>query len=135
MTTTNFGIFMLFLCLKFKWNTACGLDNRRMAKVWFCPAMGQKGKLKMEKKVLEMVTQCLMEMRMHDFLQENDDYKRAVEEEVQLYERFLGTLSEGQREEFEKFLVVSNESALICEKLSYQQGMKDLMALFRELCG
>lgn len=87
----------------------------------------------MKNEILEMVTQCLVEMRLHDLLQENDDYRRAVQEEVELYERFLGNLSEWQKEEFENFLTVSNESAVICEKLSYQQGMKDLMKLLKNL--
>lgn len=87
----------------------------------------------MKNEILEMVTQYLTEMRLHEILQEKDEYRRVVEEEVELYEKFLANLSEWQKEEFENFLVAANESAMVCEKLSYQQGMKDLMLLLNEL--
>lgn len=88
---------------------------------------------KVKNEILEMVTQCLTETHLHKVLQENDEYRRAVEEEVELYEGFLANLSEWQKEEFEHFLVAANESAMICERLSYQQGMKDLMVLLNSL--
>ena len=87
----------------------------------------------MKNEILEMVTQCLTEMRLHEILQENDEYRRVVEEEVELYEKFLANLSELQKEEFENFLVAANESVMVCEKLSYQQGMKDLMQILKSL--
>lgn len=87
----------------------------------------------MKNEILEMVTQYLTEMRLHEIFKEKDEYRRVVEEEVELYEKFLANLSEWQKEEFENFLVAANESAMVCEKLSYQQGMKDLMLLLNEL--
>lgn len=87
----------------------------------------------MGQEVLELVTQQLTEMRLDSILKKSDGYKCALQKEVGLYEKFLGSLSGGQREEFENFLTASSESALIRERLVYQQGMKDLMALLRSL--
>lgn len=89
----------------------------------------------MNNEVLELITQLLTEIRLEGIVQKNAEYRQAVREEMELYERFAGNLSEGQREEFEKFLVASNESALISGKLFYQQGMKDLLSLLRSLVG
>lgn len=87
----------------------------------------------MNDEVLELITQQLTEMRLDDIIHKNAKYRQVAETEIKLYERFIGNLSEWQREEFEKYWIASSESAIIREKLSYQQGMKDLMALLRSL--
>lgn len=87
----------------------------------------------MSDSILEMVTQQLMEIRLEEIINKDAKYGQAVQAETELYERFAEKLSEWQREEFEKYWIASSESAVIREKLSYQQGMKDLMALLRGL--
>lgn len=87
----------------------------------------------MSDNILEWMTQQLTEMRLEDIIHKDAKYRQAVETEIELHERFVGNLSEWQREEFEKYWIASSESALIREKLSYQQGMKDLFALLKSL--
>lgn len=87
----------------------------------------------MNQEVLELVTQQMVEMRMDSIMKKNNGYRCMQQKETELYEKFLGSLSGGQKEEFENFLTVSIESALVRERLVYQQGMKDLMALLRSL--
>ena len=87
----------------------------------------------MNDEVLELVIQQLTEIRLNDIIQKNAKYRQAVQAEIELYERFIENLSDWQREEFEKYWIASSESELIREKLSYKQGMKDLMALLRSL--
>lgn len=93
----------------------------------------QKEEKDLSNEVLELITQQLTEIRLDDIVHKNVEYRRAAQEEMALYEHFTQNLSEWQREEFENFLIAMNESALICTKLSYQQGMKDLMALLKSL--
>lgn len=87
----------------------------------------------MKDEVLELVTQQLTEIRLHDIVHADQEYTQAEQKETERYEHFLESLTECQREEFENFLVAVNESAFISEKLSYQQGMKDLLSLLRSL--
>ena len=87
----------------------------------------------MNQEILELVTQQLAEIRLDSIMKKDDRYRCALQKEVEMYEKFLGSLSGGQKEEFENFLTASSESALVRERLGYQQGMKDLMALLRSL--
>lgn len=87
----------------------------------------------MSDNILELITQQMTEMRLEEIIHKDAKYKQAVQIEIALYECFVENLSEWQREKFEKYWIASSESALIREKLSYQQGMKDLLALLKSL--
>lgn len=87
----------------------------------------------MDEEVLELITQKLTDMRLNEIIHKNVTYIQALQDEIDLYEQFVRNLSEWQKEGFEKYWVASSESALIREKLSYQQGMKDLMAFLQSI--
>lgn len=76
-----------------------------------------------------------METRLDGIVHANQEYMQAEQKETERYEHFLESLTECQKEEFENFLIAVNESAFISEKLSYQQGMKDIVALLGSLSG
>lgn len=68
-------------------------------------------------------------MRLDSIVKKNDRYRHVQQKEVELYEKLFRSLPGAQREEFENFPV----KTLACERLAYQQGMKDLMVLLRSL--
>jgi hypothetical protein len=83
--------------------------------------------------VLEMMTQLMTDVRLEDIVRENQEYQQALKEERAIYEKFRKLLNQEQKDLLEEFLAASSESACVYDRLSYQQGMRDLFALFQSL--
>lgn len=86
-----------------------------------------------EDNVLELITQALTECRIIDKVQKTDEYKRAKEEEGKIYDTLISDLTEEQKQKLDDFIGSTTWSAAIWERLAYQQGMRDLLELLKEL--
>ena len=87
----------------------------------------------MEESVLELVTQALTENRITDKVLESEEYKRAKEEEQKAYDLLSSDLTEEQKQRLDDFIGSTTWAAAIWEKMAYQQGMRDFLALLKSL--
>lgn len=87
----------------------------------------------MGESVLELVTMILTENRIIDKAQQTGEYKRAKEEEQKAHDLLSSTLNEEQKQRFDEFISSTTWSTAIWEKIAYQQGMKDFLALLKSL--
>lgn len=63
----------------------------------------------------------------------NNEYKQAVKKESEIYEQLKEELEEEQGNRLEEYFSAAKETAGICEKLAYQQGIKDLFSFFASM--
>ena len=61
-------------------------------------------------------------------LNNNEEYRQAVEKEGILYERFKKHLTDEQKIILEECYSSISDSSAVAEKIVYQQGAKDLVA-------
>ena len=59
----------------------------------------------------------------------NSEYRQAVENESRIYEQLKEGLTDEQRRQLEGYFSATKETAGVCEKLAYQQGIKDLFSV------
>lgn len=82
--------------------------------------------------VLNLVTPCLTE-RLVDVYEKSGEYQELTEKENRLLEQLNSGLTKEQAELLNKYMTAVNSTYAACEKLAYQQGMRDCAALFTSL--
>lgn len=82
--------------------------------------------------VLNLVTPCLTE-RLVEVYEKSGEYQELTEKENRLLEQLNGDLTKEQAELLNKYMTAVNSTYAACEKLAYQQGMRDCAALFTSL--
>lgn len=87
----------------------------------------------MNNEILEIVTQALTESRLNSALSCDEEYQAAKIHECVARDKLKETLTDQQRELLEDFTTAAGETGANVERLIYQQGMKDLYALFTAL--
>lgn len=87
----------------------------------------------MNNEILEMVTQALTESRLNGILNCDEEYQAAKIHELVAHDKLKETLSDQQKELLENFTTATSETDANFERIVYQQGMKDLYALFTAL--
>lgn len=87
----------------------------------------------MEESVLELITQALTENRITDKVQDNEEYKRAKEEEHKAYDLLISDLTDEQKQRLDDFIGSTTWSGAVWEKMAYQQGMKDVLEFIKSL--
>ncbi len=83
--------------------------------------------------VFELITQALTESRFSEIMRQDGEYQLATKKEGELYEEVMNSLTDEQKCRFNNFVDSTIYTAGIWERRYYQQGMKDLFALFRAL--
>lgn len=82
--------------------------------------------------VLNLVTPCLTE-RLVEVYEKSGEYQELTEKENRLLEQLNSGLTKEQIELLNKYMTAVNSTYAVCEKLAYQQGMRDCAALFTSL--
>lgn len=86
----------------------------------------------MNESVLNLITPCLTE-RLVEVYEKNVVYQEQTEKENRLLEQFNDVLTKEQVEMLNKYMTAVNSTYAACEKLAYQQGMRDCASLFTSL--
>lgn len=87
----------------------------------------------MDNEILGMVTQALTENRLNHALDRDEGYQAAkIHESVTLH-KLRETLTDQQKELLENFTAAAGETGASAERITYQQGMRDLYVLFMAL--
>ena len=81
----------------------------------------------MEEDVLEALMPYLVD-RLSRVYNRNKDYRQAVEKEGRIYEELKEGLTEEQKSQLDEYFAATRVTAEVCEKLSYQQEIKDLFS-------
>lgn len=89
--------------------------------------------MNMENEVFETLTHYLVGDRLTEILEQDEEYQAAKLHESDAKNKFESCLTPEQREMFQGYIAASSETTANIEHLYYQQGMKDLFALFRAL--
>lgn len=87
----------------------------------------------MNNEILEIVTQALTENRLSSALSCDEEYQAAKIHECVAHDKLKETLSDQQKELLKNFTTAASETGANFERIIYQQGMKDLYALFTAL--
>ena len=77
---------------------------------------------------LEFVEPLITE-RLDKVFIENKDYQYLVEKETLCFEELKKTLSKEQQAKLDDYFNATSITAIACEKIAYQYGMKDLIEL------
>lgn len=81
----------------------------------------------MREDVLEAMMPYLVE-RLGRVYERNKDYRQAIEREDKIYEKLKQGLTQDQKSQLDEYFVATKATAGVCEKLSYQQGIRDLFS-------
>lgn len=87
----------------------------------------------MEKDVLELITQALTEDRIIEKVHQSEEYNEAKEDETRLYDLLTSDLTDEQKQRLDAYIDSATWSAVIQERMAYQQGMKDFLSLLISL--
>ncbi len=82
---------------------------------------------------LDRVTELLMSERLGEELSQNTQYKEAIAEEERIFEELNNSIDEKHQTLLKDYFNAVNATLSIVEGLTYKQGMKDLLSLFRSL--
>ena len=82
---------------------------------------------------LDLIIELILSERLGEELQKDTQYKAAIAEEHRLYELLDSSLDEEQQNILKDYFNAVNATLSIVEGLTYKQGMKDLLSLFRSL--
>lgn len=77
---------------------------------------------------LEFVEPLITE-RLDKVFIENKDYQYLVEKETLCFEELKKTLSKEQQAKLDDYFNATSITAITCEKIAYQYGMKDLIEI------
>ena len=83
----------------------------------------------MNESVLDLITPRLTE-QLGEIYEQNGEYQRLTEQENKLLEQLNGDLSKEQIEMLNRYLTAVNSTYAACEKIAYQQGMRDCASFF-----
>ena len=86
----------------------------------------------MSENVLNLVTPCLTE-RLVEVYEKSGEYQELTEKENRLLEQLNNVLTKEQVEMLNMYLTAVNSTFASCEKIAYQQGMRDCVSFFTSL--
>lgn len=86
----------------------------------------------MNESVLDLITPRLTE-QLGEIYEQSGEYQRLTEQENKLLEQLNGGLSKEQMELLNRYLTAVNSTYAACEKIAYQQGMRDCASFFTTL--
>ncbi|MDE7225110.1 MAG: hypothetical protein K2O34_15195 [Acetatifactor sp.] len=86
----------------------------------------------MNESVLNLITPKLTE-QLGEIYEQNREYQRLTERENKLLEQLSSSLSKEQVEMLNIYLTAVNSTYAACEKIAYQQGMRDCASFFTSL--
>lgn len=87
----------------------------------------------MNNEILELITQALTESRLNKIMDCDEEYQAAKIHELVAHDKLKETLTDQQKEMLDNFTTAAGETGANFERIVYQQGMKDLYALFTAL--
>lgn len=87
----------------------------------------------MDKRVLEIITENLMNERLDSKVQNNKEYRQAEQETDKMICILEGMLSQEQQKALDDYLSAENRRAAVYMEISYRQGMKDILTLLVSL--
>lgn len=82
--------------------------------------------------LIEILVQFRAE-HMSDILEQDEEHRAARLHETEVHDRFEKTLTNEQIQLFNNFISAASETTANIERIFYQQGMKDMFALFKAL--
>ncbi len=71
--------------------------------------------------------------RLADIYQKDEEAQRLLKEEQLIYEKLYAKLPNEESEELRQYFMAASSTAARKENLAYEQGMRDLLALFKYL--
>lgn len=86
----------------------------------------------MNESVLDLITPKLTE-QLGEIYEQSGEYQRLTERENKLLEQLNSGLSKEQVEMLNIYLTAVNSTYAACEKIAYQQGMRDCASFFVSL--
>lgn len=89
----------------------------------------------MDKRVLEIITENLMNERLDSIVQNNEEYRQAEQETDKTICVLEGLLSQEQQKALDDYLAAENHRSSVYTEISYKQGMKDILTLLVSLIG
>ena len=89
----------------------------------------------MDKRVLEIITENLMNERLDSIVQNNEEYRQAEQETDKAICVLEGMLSQEQQKALDDYLSAENHRSTVYTEISYKQGMKDILTLLVALIG
>lgn len=87
----------------------------------------------MDKRVLEIIMENLTNERLDDIVQGTEEYRQAEQETNRTINFLEGMLDEVQQKTLDGYLSAENHRASVYSKISYKQGMKDILVLLISL--
>lgn len=87
----------------------------------------------MEEKMSDLMAQWLISQRFSEIAASDEQYRTAFENEKEAYDRFERTLTDEQLEVYNSYAEAKAETEINTTRISYRQGMKDLLSLLRDL--
>ena len=86
----------------------------------------------MNESVLDLITPRLTE-QLSEIYEQSGEYQELTEKENGLLERLNNVLTKEQTEMLNRYMTAVNATYAACEKIAYQQGMRDCASLFTSL--
>lgn len=86
----------------------------------------------MNESVLDLITPHLTE-RLVDIYEQSGKYQEMTVRENKLLEQLNGVLTKEQVEMLNMYMTAVNSTYAACEKIAYQQGMRDCASFFTSL--
>lgn len=82
--------------------------------------------------ILELLAPYISD-RLGNVFEKSEEYQNAVAEESELIEKLILELNEEQAQRFDQYFSAANATASVREKLTYRQGMADLLKILIDL--
>lgn len=87
----------------------------------------------MDKQVLDIITENLTNERLDEIVRGVEEYRQAEQEADKTIDILEGMLVQGQQRVLDIYLSAENHRASVYSKISYRQGMKDILTLLVSL--
>lgn len=87
----------------------------------------------MDKRVLEIITENLMNERMDSIVRGVEKYTQAEQETDKTISVLEGMLDQEQKNALDHYLCAENHRVSVYSEISYKQGMKDILTLLVSL--
>lgn len=84
-------------------------------------------------KILDILTLYMTDERLNHIIAADEEYQAAKIHEQEAYEKLRKTLTKDQMTLLENFTIAAMETGANIERISYQQGFKDMFIFFKEL--
>lgn len=83
--------------------------------------------------VINILTEYATNERISKLIGQNEEYRTALKNEEEMYQKFDKTLTDEQKILLNSFTVAGAETAALSLKFTYQQGLKDMFNLLMSL--